>query len=128
MNIHYKVESSKSFEETVTSLKETLMAQQFGVLWELNFKDKLKEKGLEFDVNFKIMEACNPSKAKRVLEQNIEAGYFLPCKVVVYEADSKVYMGMLKPTTLIGMIDDARLISVAEEVEEALTAAIEAAK
>jgi len=28
------------------------------------------------------MEACNPAKAKKVLEHNIEAGYFLPCKVV----------------------------------------------
>jgi uncharacterized protein (DUF302 family) len=33
-------------------------------LWELNFKDKLQEKGLDFDKNFKILEVCNPVQAK----------------------------------------------------------------
>ena len=38
MDIRYKIESSKPFEETVAALKQTLAAHQFGVLWELNFK------------------------------------------------------------------------------------------
>lgn len=124
MEIQYKVESSKSFTDTILALKEALSKEKFGVLWEMNFKDKLQEKGLEFETNFQVMEACNPGKAKQVLEQNIEAGFFLPCKVVVYEKDSKVWMGMLKPTSLIGLLDEPSLGAIALEVEESLSRAM----
>ncbi|MDB7503003.1 DUF302 domain-containing protein [Enterococcus faecium] len=43
---------------------------------------------------------CNPKQAKEVLEKRIEVGYFLPCKVVVYEKEADVYIGLLKPTVL----------------------------
>ena len=124
MEIQYKVESSKSFTDTILALKEALSKENFGVLWEMNFKDKLQEKGLEFETNFQVMEACNPGKAKQVLDQNIEAGFFLPCKVVVYEKDSKVWMGMLKPTSLIGLLDEPSLGAIALEVEESLSRAM----
>lgn len=127
MNIQFKMQTEKSFEEAVSSIKESLKNYQFGVLWELDFKDKLKEKGLEFEGNFKVLEACNPSKAKAVLEHDIEAGYFLPCKMVVYEKESIVYIGMLKPTSLIDMIGNESLQSIAKEVEDALTKAIKEA-
>ncbi len=74
------------------------------------------------------MEACNPGQAKKVLDHNIEAGFFLPCKVVVYEAEGKVFMGMLRPTSLIAMIDDPGLTGVAEEVEAAISQAMDEAK
>src|SRR5665648_702802 len=101
MDINYKVQTNKSFERTIEDLKESLSNHNFGVLWELNFKDKLKEKGLDFDKNFKILEVCNPNQAKKVLEENIEVGFFLPCKIVVYEDSGSVFIGMPKPTELI---------------------------
>jgi len=36
------------------------------MLWELNFKDKPKEKGLCLYKNFKILEICNPVQAKNI--------------------------------------------------------------
>ena len=78
MDINYKVVTEKNFEEAIESLKESLSKYGFGVLWELNFKDKLQEKGLAFDRNFKILEVCNPKQAQEVLNKNIEVGYFLP--------------------------------------------------
>jgi len=128
MEIQYKIESSKDFSETIAALKESLSKEQFGVLWEMNFKDKLQEKGLDFETNFQVMEACNPGKAKKVLDKNIEAGYFLPCKVVVYEKDQKIWMGMLKPTSLIGFLGEDALLEIATEVETSLINAMENAK
>ncbi len=124
MNIQYKVASPYDFNTTVDKFKSALAQEQFGILWELNFKDKLQEKGLDFDTNFKVMEACNPKKAQKVLSQNLEAGYFLPCKVVVYDLKGQVYMGMLSPTELIRSIKDDSLIEVAQSVEESLKKAM----
>ncbi|MDK2919572.1 MAG: hypothetical protein PWQ37_2305 [Candidatus Petromonas sp.] len=109
-------------------MKKSLNNHNFGVLWELNFKDKLKEKGLDFDKNFKILEVCNPQQAKEVLEKHIEVGYFLPCKMVVYEDNNSVFIGMIKPTQLIGMVDDDQLSNIAVEVERELKSAINGAK
>lgn len=128
MDVFYRVQTNKSFEKAIEDLKESLSNHKFGVLWELNFKEKLKEKGLDFDKNFKILEVCNPVQAKKVLEENIEVGYFLPCKIVVYEDSGFVFIGMPKPTELIGMIKDNNLISIALEVESELKSAIDDAK
>lgn len=127
MDVQYKVATNKSFENALEDLKSSLSNHHFGVLWELSFKDKLAEKGLEFNKNFTILEVCNPKQAKEVLEHNIEVGFFLPCKMVVYEDDNSVYIGMPKPTKLINMVDKG-LSAVAEEVENVLKAAIEEAK
>ena len=128
MDITYEVKTDKNFEIAIEDLKRSLNNYNFGVLWELNFKDKLKEKGLDFDKNFKVLEVCNPQQAKEVLEQNLKVGYFLPCKMVVYEDNSSVFIGMAKPTGVIGMMDNTELSNIAAEVEKELKSAIDEAK
>ncbi len=125
MKVLYERKVNKQFEEAVESIKNSLAKNKFGVLWELNFKDKLKEKGLEFNKNFKVLEVCNPAQAKEVLDTNIEVGYFLPCKVVVYEKNNSVFVGMLRPTEIINMLDNNELTKIADDVEMVLKNAID---
>jgi len=127
-NIKYEVITNKSFDEAVSSVIKNLEEQKFGVLWKLNFKDKLKEKEIDFESNFMILEVCNPQKAKEVLSKHIEAGYFLPCKVVVYEESDSVKIGMLNPEILIGMLDFKDLTEIAKEVQDLMITAITNAK
>ncbi|NDL66209.1 DUF302 domain-containing protein [Anaerotalea alkaliphila] len=125
MEIIYEVEKDMSVAEAADRVKEALAAVQFGVLWELNFKEKLAEKGLDFDRDFLVMEVCNPKKAKTVLDTTIRAGYFLPCKVAVYEKDGKAVVGMARPTVLIRALEVEALVSLAAEVEADLRQAID---
>ena len=127
MEFMYKVKTDKSFEKAVEDLKSRLSEHQFGVLWELNFKDKLQEKGLDFNTNFKILEACNPFQAKKAFDANLEAGYFLPCKLAVYEDHGTVQVGMLRPTELIGLAKFDNMSDIAEAVEAELKSAIDEA-
>lgn len=127
MDIMYKMKTNKSFEQAVEDLKTSLGEHKFGVLWEMNFKDKLQEKGLDFNTNFKVLEACNPPKAKKVLDAHLEAGFFLPCKMVVYENEGTVMLGMLRPTELMGLTHFNDLSEIAREVEDALKSAIDEA-
>ncbi len=124
MDIYFELTTHKLFEQAVEALKSSLKPYGFGVLWEMNFKDKLQEKGLDLDPNFKVLEVCNPSKAEIVLKSDISAGYFLPCKMVVYEKENTVFIGMLKPTSLIEIHGNIALNNVAEDVEHDLIAAI----
>lgn len=127
MEFIYEVKTSKGFNEAIDSIKESLSNNDFGVLWEMNVKDKLKEKGVDFSKNFQILEVCNPQKAKNVLEENIRVGYFLPCKIVVCEIDGEVMIGMPKPTSLLSMMGESKLKDVADEVEITLKKAIDEA-
>ena len=126
MNIFYEKSTSKSLEEAIKSLKENLKEDSFGVLWELNFKDKLEEKGLEFKDDFVVLEVCNPKQAKEVLEKNIHIGYVLPCKMVVRSEGDKTFIGMTSPEVLIGLFEEPELNEVANAVAETLKKAIHA--
>lgn len=124
VDLKYELSTEKSFDDAVTSIIKSLEEQKFGVLWKLNFKEKLKEKGVDFDTNFMILEVCNPHKAKEVLSRHIDVGYFLPCKVAVYEDNGAVKIGMARPQMLISMLGHEDLTQIANEVEEILTTAI----
>jgi len=128
MDIVYKKDTRKSFDQAVEDLKKSLGDHKFGVLWELNFKDKLREKGFDFEANFKVLEACNPGQAKKAFDVDLEAGFFLPCKLVIYENQGSVYLGMLRPTGLIGLANDEGLAAIAHDVENELKLAIEEAR
>ena len=126
MNIVYEKTTEKNLNAAIKSLKDNLKENSFGVLWELNFKDKLEEKGLEFKDDFVVLEVCNPEQAKEVLEKNIHIGYVLPCKMVVRSENGKTYIGMTRPEALIGLFDSLELKDIAKNVEESLRNTIKA--
>ncbi|MCD5325203.1 MULTISPECIES: DUF302 domain-containing protein [Pontibacillus] len=124
---HYTVETSKSLDEAVDALQTQLKEEKFGVLWDFNVKDTLQSKGFDFNTTYRILEVCNPGEAKNILEKNALASYFLPCKVVVYEQDGSTKMGMPKPTSLIGFLEDEELNDQAKDIEERMAACMDKA-
>jgi len=84
---HYTVVTEKPISQILNDLEENLSKEKFGVLWSFNIKDKLNEKGLTYNQDYYVLEVCNPFEAKEVLSITSQVGYFLPCKIVVYEED-----------------------------------------
>ncbi|CAM3790885.1 DUF302 domain-containing protein [Marinicrinis lubricantis] len=128
---HYTVDTEKSVEEAIAALEQTLKEEKFGVLWQFSIQDKLNEKGIEFNQKYKILEVCNPVEAKRVLSENYLAGYFLPCKIAVYEHEGQTKIGLPKPSALIGMVENESfegLKGIAQDVEKRLIACIDKSK
>ncbi|GAW91180.1 DUF302 domain-containing protein [Calderihabitans maritimus] len=123
----YTVDTNKDFSQAITDLKQTLSEAKFGVLWELDVPEKLKEKGVEYQGKLRVLEVCNPHHAKKALETNIRVGYFLPCKIVVYVEDGRTKIGMVRPTALVDMLDDAELRNFASQVEKELVTALDKA-
>lgn len=127
MNFHYSVKTTKSVDEAVQALEQSLKECNFGILWQLDIPSKLREKGVDFDIPYRVLEVCNPHEAKRVLSQNTLVGYFLPCKIVVYQEEGETTIGMPKPTVFMSLVNDETLKPIAEEVENNLARAIDAA-
>lgn len=122
---HYTVSTNKGLEEAVESLQASLKEEQFGVLWNFDLKGKLNEKGLEFEQDFRILEVCNPKEAQRVLNENTLAGYFLPCKMVVYVEEGTTKIGMPKPSSLTAMVEDENIQAMASDIEARLIACMD---
>ncbi|MFC6038102.1 DUF302 domain-containing protein [Paenisporosarcina macmurdoensis] len=120
----YTVETEKNMDEAIKDLEASLKEEKFGVLWTFDIKEKLQEKGLEFEKEFKVLEVCNPLEAQKVLNENEMAGYFLPCKIVVYEKNGKTNIGMPKPTSLISMLNDDKMEQFAKDIEDRLIVCI----
>lgn len=128
MNFHYSVETSKTVDEAVQALEESLQANKFGVLWQLDLPAKLQEKGVDFTTPYRVLEVCNPHEAKKVLTLNPLAGYFLPCKIVVYEVDGQTHIGLPKPSALMDVMGDPALADIAAGVEASLVQAVNQAR
>lgn len=120
----FSIAVSMSVDEALERIKAALQERKFGVLWHLNVPATLQEKGQDFTTPFHILEVCNPGHAKRALETNLEVGFFLPCKVVVYEKDGETRVGMLRPEMIIGLLGEERLADLATEVEGVIGDAI----
>lgn len=123
----YKLESRKEFEAVVKDLEEAAKRNKFGVLKTHDVRETITSKGIEFGMDCKIIEICNPQKAKQVLEANPDISSALPCRVGVYKDKGKVTLVTIKPTALLSMFPNPELKLVAEEVEAAIVKMMEEA-
>ena len=111
------------YEEAVEKARTALKEEGFGVLCEIDIKEKLKEKlGVDFR-KYVILGACNPSLAYKTLQQEINIGLLLPCNVIVYEADEagKSVVAAIDAKMMLSVVgDNATLDAVATEINEKL--------
>lgn len=108
------------FEATVERTRQALAAEGFGVLCEIDIKEKLREKlGVDFR-NYIILGACNPPLAYRTLQEELNVGLLLPCNVVVYEKDESSVVAAIDASKMLSVIGNPRLESVATEVNDKL--------
>ena len=113
----FKKELSMPYEGVVLKVREALKKEGFGILTEIDIKDKMKEKlGVDFE-KYIILGACNPPNAYRALQAEPDIGLMLPCNVIVYEAGGKTILAVVKPTVSMQMIDNKDLEKTAVEVE-----------
>lgn len=125
---HYTVETNQSIDEVLDKLEKVLKEEKFGVLWDFDIRETLKNKGFEYDRDYRVLEVCNPKAANEVLNQNHMVGYFLPCKIVVYKDQGRTKIGMPKPTALIELTGDSSLKTFAEDIESRLVSCMDQVK
>jgi uncharacterized protein (DUF302 family) len=113
-----------SFEEALERTREALKAEGFGVLCEIDVREKMKEKlGVEFR-KYMILGACNPPLAYQALQEEIGLGLLLPCNVVVYEKDGRTVVAAIDAAKMLSVVENARLSQTASVVNEKLQAVI----
>ena len=113
------------YEAAVEKVRAALKEEGFGVLSEIDIKEKLKEKlGVDFR-RYVILGACNPSLAYETLQEEIEIGLLLPCNVIVYEQDGRIVVSAVDAAKMLSVVGNPRLESSAGKVNEKLRRVID---
>ena len=123
----YVKETEGPIESVVERLEQASAANKFGVLGIHNLKEKMGVKGVDLACECRVMEVCNPHRAKEVLEENMSISTALPCRISIYEEHGKVKVATIRPTMLLNLFDSPELQAVAREVEDTLVRIIDTA-
>ena len=117
---------NKSFQDAIEAVKASLKNEGFGVISEIDLKDKFKVKlGIEFR-NYTILGACNPALAHEAIQHESNIGVMLPCNVLVQEIESgKTEVSAVNPLKTMSAVENDKLQTLAAEVSKKLKAAID---
>jgi uncharacterized protein (DUF302 family) len=108
------------FGAAVQRARECLKSEGFGVLCEIDLKEKLKEKmGVDFQ-NYLILGACNPPLAYQALQQEMDIGLLLPCNVIVYEKSGKSFVAAVDAGRMLSVVGNPSLEATAAQVNSKL--------
>lgn len=123
----YTREVDLDFDAAVERVTEELGKEGFGVLTTIDVKATLKKK-LDVDRSpYVILGACNPHFAHQALEVEADLGLLLPCNAVVYTNDAgRTVVGAIDAHAMLGVVGNAALDPVADEVNARLHKAIDA--
>lgn len=126
MNYTISKKLNKDFDQAVQTLKTALQKEGFGVITEIDMKEKFKEK---LNVDFRrytIFGACNPALAYEAVQIEPAIGVMLPCNVLVQEREGgDVEISAVNPLNSIGAIDNRRLQSLAATVSQKLQTVVD---
>lgn len=125
MNYSISKKTKKNFNDTVNAVTSELKKEGFGIITEIDLKDKFKEKlGIDFR-SYKILGACNPAMAHKAILVEDRIGVMLPCNVLVQEKENgEVEVSAINPLSSIGVIENEALKSIAIEIGEKLKGVI----
>lgn len=129
MNTKYSFgkEVKIGFDDAVKQIKEALKPEGFGILTEIDVSATLKKKLDKEIPPYIILGACNPQIASQALEVEPSIGVLLPCNVVVrQDGDGKVFVEIMDPGSVLGMVDNPGVEKLADDVRQRLERALDA--
>ncbi len=126
LQINLKKDVTSSIENAVTRLTEKLKEQGFGVLTRIDLHTKIKEKLNKEIKPAIILGACNPQLAFDAYTVNSDVASLLPCNAVLRDiGNGKVSVELAKPTMLMKMVNDKKLVELSKEADQRLAAVLE---
>ena len=115
--ILYRQDRGGGFAAVVDRVTESLKAEGFGVLTEIDIKATMKKK-LDIDFrDYRILGACNPPLAHQALTTDDKIGTMLPCNVIVQDlGGGKIEVAAINPAISMEQVGNPALKTIAESV------------
>lgn len=112
-------------ESIVSRVTNALKDQGFGVLTRIDLDTKIKDKiGKEINPVI-ILGACNPKLAYEAYLANPDVTGLLPCNAVIRQLNpSETSVEFVKPTALMEVLGDEKLINLSRDADNLLLKAL----
>lgn len=112
--------------EAETSVLAAMKERGFGLITEIDMKQKLNEKlGVEIRP-YKILGMCNPAFAYKALQAEEKIGTMLPCNVLLIDkGDGTTEVAAVNPIASMQSIRNEQLGGYAQEVTNILKEVVE---
>ena len=119
MDYGHKKIINGNIKQAEEKLRDALMQNSFGVITEINIREKLEEKlGVDFR-DYKILGSCHPPSAFESLEVDLNVGMLLPCNFVIWDnMDGSITIATLKASSLLSVLENKELHEVGLKVDE----------
>lgn len=115
------------FVEALAKVHQELQKEGFGVVSEIDMKQKFKEKLHKEFRDYHILGACNPGLAYQAFGVEINVGTLLPCNVAVYSvSDSRTVAMVMDPVAGLSLVGNPQLNELAETVKQSLQRVVDA--
>jgi len=105
------------FATVVNRTIESLKAEGFGVLTDIDVRATMKKK-LDLDFrDYRILGACNPPLAHQALTADDKIGTMLPCNVIVQDlGDGQIEVAAIDPAISMAQVENPTLKTIADAV------------
>lgn len=126
MNYFFSKHLTGTFEDAIPRVTNALQKEGFGIISQIDLKEKFKEKlGVDFR-NYRILGACNPAMAFKAVQEEPNIGIMLPCNVLVQEhTNGQVEVVAINPLQSIGAIQNDSLKQIAGDISSKLKQVID---
>ena len=113
------------FDQALEAVRNALAAEQFGIVSDLDVQTIFKAKiGKEIPA-YRILGACNPALADRVIAAEPNAGALLPCNLVIRaQGPAQTVVSVMDPVAVLGLSSAPELKAVAVEARARLERAV----
>lgn len=126
MSINFKREITDTFDNAIDRATKALAAEGFGILTRIDMHSKIKDKTGKDIIPTVILGACNPMLAYEAYTTNSDVASLLPCNAVIREvAAGKQSIEFAKPTGMMKVLGDAKLIALATEADAKIERALQ---
>lgn len=117
----FTVEVPLPIDQAMEKFTQALAAEKMGIVSEVNVQGIMKAK-LDHDMPpYRIIGACAPGLARRVIESDRDAGSMLPCGVAVMAVnDNTTRFAFQDPIFMAGLTDNSVMKEVAGEAKAML--------
>ncbi|MEW7983496.1 MAG: hypothetical protein B0D96_02690 [Candidatus Sedimenticola endophacoides] len=111
----------RPFESALQRVRECLMEEQLGIVSEVDVQAVFRAKLEKTIPPYRILGACNPLLAERVIEEEPNAGALLPCNLVVRALDAeRTQVSFMDPESVLSLSPSAPVRQVGREAKEKL--------
>lgn len=126
MNYYFSKTLECSFEEAESRVREGLSKVGMGIVMEIDFREKFKEK-LNIDYRpYKVLGACSPGHAYRSILKEDKLGVLLPCNVLIQQiGENLTEISAMDPEGAMMAVDNPEVKCITDEVRAKLQRFIE---